>query len=145
MGLQRTYPFKVAHARLARLRSHQMTDLQADTDRREGERRSTERRESERRDSERRDRERRRYDPHGVRVATSRGSRQNLLAALWALIGAIVVVYLFFLVLGDKKPGDAPVVSGIVLALAVVWLGHSWRRLVGGGAISTGDRERRGF
>jgi high-affinity Fe2+/Pb2+ permease len=80
-----------------------------------------------------------------VRVATSRGSRQNVFAALWALVGALVVVYLFFIVLGDKKPGDAPVVSGIALALAVVWLGHSWRRLWGGGAISPPDRERRGF
>ena len=123
-----------------------MTDLQPpDTDRREGERRATERRDAERRGGERRGGERRRYDPHGVRVATSRGSRQNLLAAGWALIGAIVVVYLFFMVLGDKKPGDTPILSGIVLALAVIWLAHSWRRLVGGGAISTSDRERRGF
>ena len=41
--------------------------------------------------------------------------------------------------------GDTPILSGIVLALAVVWLAHSWRRLVGGGAISPADRERRGF
>ena len=122
-----------------------MTDLQPDTDRRGGERRSSERRSDERRSGERRGGERRRYDPHGVRVATSKGSRQNLLAALWALVGAIVVVYLFFMVLGDKKPGDTPILSGIVLALAVVWLAHSWRRLVGGGAISPADRERRGF
>ncbi len=123
-----------------------MTDLQPDTDRREAERRSTERRDAERRGGERRGGEQRaHYDPHGVRVATSKGSRQNLLAALWALVGAIVVVYLFFMVLGDKKPGDTPILSGIVLALAVVWLVHSWRRLIGGGAISTADRERRGF
>ena len=117
-----------------------MADLQPDTERRGRERRSDERRSGERRGGERRH-----YDPHGVRVATSRGSRQNLLAAAWALIGAIVVVYLFFMVLGDKKPGDTPILSGIVLALAVVWLAHSWRRLVGGGAISPPDRERRGF
>jgi hypothetical protein len=117
-----------------------MTDVQPESDRRAAERRSRERRSAERRSSERRA-----YDPHGVRVATSRGSRQNVFAALWALVGALVVVYLFFIVLGDKKPGDAPVVSGIVLALAVVWLAHSWRRLYGGGAISPADRERRGF
>jgi hypothetical protein len=122
-----------------------MTEIQDEADRRGGERRATERRDAERRAGERRGGERRRYDPRGVRVATSRGSRQNLLAALWALVGALVVVYLFFMVLGDKKPGDAPIVSGIALALAVVWLAHSWRRLWGGGAISPSDRERRGF
>ena len=99
-----------------------MTDLQPEADRRGGERRSTERRGSERREGERRGGERRRYDPHGVRVSTSRGSRQNLLAAAWALVGAIVVVYLFFMVLGDKKPGDTPILSGIVLLAAGVFL-----------------------
>src|SRR3954451_24253243 len=122
-----------------------MTELQGDTDRREAERRSTERRDAERRAGERRGGERRGHDPRGVRVSTSRGSRQNLLAALWAIIGALVVVYLFFMVLSDKKPGDAPVISIIALVLAVIWLAHSWQRLYAGGAISTSDRERRGF
>src|SRR3954470_8747723 len=103
-----------------------MTDLEPpiDNDRRESERRATERRDAERRGGERRGGERRGYDPHGVRVATSHGSRQNLLAALWALCGALVVVYLFFMVLSDKKPGDAKVLSGIALVLAVIWLAH---------------------
>src|SRR5690242_1289939 len=103
-----------------------MTEIQGEADRRGGERRATERRDAERRSGERRGGERRRYDPHGVRVATSHGRRQNLIAAAWALTGALVVVYLFFMVLSDKKPGDAPVLSGIALALAVVWLAHSW-------------------
>ena len=122
-----------------------MTELQGDTDRREGERRSTERRDIERRAGERRGGERRGYEPRGVRVSTSHGRRQNLIAAIWALTGALVVVYLFFMVLSDKKPGDAPVVSIIALVLAVIWLAHSWQRLYAGGAISPPDRERRGF
>ena len=122
-----------------------MTELQSDMDRREGERRSTERRGNERRSGERRGGERRGHEPRGIRVSTSHGSRQNLLAAAWAIIGALVVVYLFFMVLSDKKPGDAPVLSIIALVLAVIWLAHSWRRLIAGGAISTSDRERRGF
>ena len=116
-----------------------------EADRRGTERRSTERRNAERRGGERRSGDRRGYDPHGVRVATSRGSRQNAVAAAWALVGALVVIYLFFVVLGSVDPGDAPVVSGVVLGLAVLWLAHSWRRLLGGGGISAADRERRGF
>ena len=123
-----------------------MTDVQpSEDDRRAAERRSTERRGTERRGGERRSGERRRYDPHGVRARTSQGRRENVLAALWALVGAAVVVYLFFIVLGNTKPGDAPVLAAIVLVLAVIWLAHSWRRLLGGGAVVPGDRERRGF
>ena len=119
--------------------------MSTEADRRGGERRNTERRGGERRGGERRAADRRAYDPHGVRVMTSHGGRQNLYATLWALVGAAVVIYLFFVVLGSVDPGDAPVVSGIVLGLAVLWLAHSWRRLLGGGGISAADRERRGF
>jgi hypothetical protein len=121
------------------------TDIDPDSERRETERRGTERRGGERRGGERRSGERRGIEHRGVRVSTSHGSRQNLVAALWALCGALVVVYLFFMVLSDKKPGDAPVLSVIALVLAVIWLAHSWRRLYAGGAISRADRERRGF
>jgi hypothetical protein len=121
------------------------SEVEHEPDRRGGERRATERRGGERRSSERRGGERRHYDPHGVRVTTSHGGRQNAYAAIWAIMGAAVVIYLFFIVLGGVEPGDAPVVSGIVLALAVIWFAHSWRRIIGGGGISASDRERRGF
>src|SRR5581483_6546017 len=65
--------------------------------------------------------------------------------AIWALVGALVVVYLFFVALGNFKPGDAPVATGIALALAVLWLGHSWRRVLRAGRSPRPDRERRGF
>jgi hypothetical protein len=116
-----------------------------EADRRGAERRSSERRGGERRSIERRNADRRRYDPHGVRVSSSHGGRQNAYAAIWAIMGAAVVVYLFFVVLGGVDPGDAPVVSGIVLGLAVIWFAHSWRRIIGGGGVTPSDRERRGF
>jgi hypothetical protein len=65
--------------------------------------------------------------------------------AIWAIIGALVVVYLFFVALGNFKPADAPVATGVALALAVLWLAHSWRRVVVAGRSPRGDRERRGF
>jgi hypothetical protein len=66
-------------------------------------------------------------------------------AAFWAIIGSIVVIYLFFIALGGIDPGDATVATIIVLALAVLWLAHAWRRLITGGSSPVGDRERRGF
>jgi len=81
----------------------------------------------------------------GGRRATDTEGRFALIPAFWALIGAAVVAYLFFMVLGDVKPGDAPVPSAIALGLAVLWLAHSWRRVVIGSRSPVGDRERRGF
>jgi len=66
-------------------------------------------------------------------------------AAFWAIIGSIVVIYLFFIALGGIDPGDAKVATIIVLVLAVLWLAHAWRRLITGGSSPAGDRERRGF
>lgn len=81
----------------------------------------------------------------GGRRATDTEGRFGLVPAFWALVGALVVVYLFFMVLGDVQPGDAPVASAIALGLAVLWLAHSWRRLLSGSRSPVGDRERRGF
>lgn len=80
----------------------------------------------------------------GRRAGDTEG-RFALVPALWAIVGALVVVYLFFVALGNFKPGDAPVATGVALALAVLWLGHSWRRVMVAGRSPRGDRERRGF
>ena len=69
----------------------------------------------------------------------------NLQAALWAVIGAIVVLYLFFIALGGVDPGDAKVATIIIAVLALLWLAHAWRRIWAGGYSSATDRERRGF
>lgn len=82
---------------------------------------------------------------NGGRRASDTEGRFALIPALWALIGGLVVGYLFFVVLGDVNPGNAPVASGIALGLAVLWLAHSWRRLLVGSRSPVGDRERRGF
>ena len=80
----------------------------------------------------------------GRREADTEG-RFALVPAFWAVIGAAVVVYLFFIVLGDVRPDDAPVPSAIALGLAVLWLAHAWRRVLIGSRSPVGDRERRGF
>ena len=66
-------------------------------------------------------------------------------AAFWALIGATVVLYLFFIAIGSINPRQAPAVSITVLVLAVVWFAHAYRRLWAGGFSHRTDRERRGF
>lgn len=91
---------------------------------------------------ERRRGEDRRRGPR--RTADTEG-RFALVPAFWAVIGAAVVAYLFFMVLGDVRPGDAPVPSAIALGLAVLWLAHAWRRVLVGARSPVGDRERRGF
>ncbi|MCW2989736.1 MAG: hypothetical protein JWM73_330 [Solirubrobacterales bacterium] len=78
------------------------------------------------------------------RTADTEG-RFGAMPALWAIVGAAVVAYLFFMVLGNVRPGDAPVPSAIALGLAVLWLAHAWRRVLIGSRSPVGDRERRGF
>lgn len=79
------------------------------------------------------------------RRATDTEGRFAPVPALWALVGALVVVYLFFVTLGDVRPSKAPVATAIALALAVLWLGHAWRRVLVGARSPRADRERRGF
>lgn len=81
----------------------------------------------------------------GGRRSSDTEGRFGLLPAFWALVGALVVVYLFFVALGGVEPSDAPVATGIALGLAVLWLAHSWRRLLLGAGSPSADRERRGF
>jgi hypothetical protein len=102
--------------------------------RRRGERRHTDRRRGERRTGGRRAEDRRR-----ARMRTA-------YAAAWALVGAAVVLYLFFAVVGTIDPSKARAASIVVLVLAIAWLVHAWRRLyLPGGYVSRPDRERRGF
>jgi membrane protein YdbS with pleckstrin-like domain len=102
--------------------------LVVEDDRREGERRAEERRQELRRDQDRRNR--RLY---------------NIRAAVWAILGAGVVLYLFLLAVGGINPDNARVVTAAVAVVAVVWVVHAWRRLWSGGYSSRADRERRGF
>lgn len=79
------------------------------------------------------------------RRATDTEGRFALVPAVWAIGGALVVAYVFFMALGNVKPGDAPVATGVALGLGVLWLVHAWRRVLIGSRSPSGDRERRGF
>jgi fatty acid desaturase len=97
-------------------------------DRRSGERREGDRREEGRREDDRLQRR-----------------RDYVVAVTWAIVGAIVVLYLFLLAVNAVDPDRAPAASIVVLVLAVIWVAHAWRRLYTGGHVSRPDRERRGF
>ena len=89
----------------------------------------------------------RREQPEGRRAADRlRPPRLSTgIAAFWAAIGSIVVLYVFFVAIGGIDPEDARAASIAVAVLALLWLAHSWRRLWAGGFVSRTDRERRGF
>jgi hypothetical protein len=93
---------------------------------------------------ERRWRDRRRADRRSSGPQTTVGGF-GLVPALWAIIGSLVVLYLFLLAVGGVAPGDAPAATVVALVLAVLWLAHAWRRVIVGGVSPRGDRERRGF
>ena len=97
---------------------------------------------------ERRAEERRRADRRrGGRRAEDRTRTRSyqLWATGWAIVGSIVVLYLFLLGLNAFSPGEAPAATAVILVLAVAWLAHAWRRIVAGGFVDRPDRERRGF
>jgi len=83
----------------------------------------------------------------GRRAEDRRRARLELIwAAVWAVVGAIVVLYLFLLLVDAVNPDSAPAASIVVGVLALAWLGHAWRRLIAPrGHVSRPDRERRGF
>lgn len=97
----------------------------------------------ERRQAERRQVERRRGGRRGDDRARARS--YQFWATAWAIVGSVVVLYLFLLGLNAFSPGEAPVATAVILVLAVAWLAHAWRRIVAGGFVSRPDRERRGF
>lgn len=67
-------------------------------------------------------------------------------AALWALCGAAVVLFVFFAAIGGIDPVEAWVATVVVAALAALWVVHAvLSRRAGGPARNRPDRERRGF
>jgi hypothetical protein len=98
-----------------------------------------ERRSGERRGGDRRGEERRAEDRRARRLRTG-------YATAWAIVGAAVVLYLFFATVGTVDPSEAVGASIVVMVLAVAWIAHAWRRLYAPrGHVSRPDRERRGF
>ena len=68
-------------------------------------------------------------------------------AALWTLVGAVVLLGIFFFALGGVDPAEAEVMAVLIVVLGVLWLIHFWRvrRVTGDIRMQRGDRERRGF
>jgi uncharacterized membrane protein YccC len=66
---------------------------------------------------------------------------------LWALVGASLVLFIFFAVLGSFDPGEATALSIVIAVLAAAWLAHAWRRILREQRSpgDRSDRERRGF
>ena len=93
---------------------------------------------------ERRKRPDRRQAPEGRRESDYTGGF-TAETFVFALCGALVVVYLFFVALGGVDPSDEPVWAVAALILGLIWLAHSWKRLWSGNTSPRADRERRGF
>ncbi len=68
-------------------------------------------------------------------------------AALWALVGATVVLFIFFAAVGGIDPSEATAMTIIVCVLALLWLVHFLRRrqIANDPRVNRPDRERRGF
>ena len=74
-------------------------------------------------------------------------ARNNAVVAfMWALIAAAIVLYIFFAAFGGFDPSEAKTTSVIVAVLAILWLAHAWKRLFSTQNSSPRpDRERRGY
>ena len=77
---------------------------------------------------------------------TSRYIRTAVAAAI-AICGALVVVYVFFGVIGSMNFKSAALASGTAIVLALVWLAGYWfrHRAAGPRGPDPVNRERRGF
>lgn len=71
----------------------------------------------------------------------------TLRQVFWVVAAAVVVVYLFFLVLGAISIGDAVWLTLVVGVLAALWVAHALLQRTGDDHDPrlTSARERRGF
>ena len=65
----------------------------------------------------------------------------------WALVGAVIVLFVFFAAVGGFDPTEAVALTIVVAVLAVLWLGRFLliRGRVQDNRFNRADRERRGF
>ncbi len=85
----------------------------------------------------------------GCRTDLGRIGLRSLTSWFWALSLALILMFLFFVVLGAFDPTDAVPVTLLVAALAVLWIVHAWwasrRKAAGRDPELVKARERRGF
>lgn len=82
----------------------------------------------------------------GRRAEDRRARFRDAAATLLAFCGALVVLYVFFAVIGAVDFGDTLVFTVVAAALALVWLAGVWQRArTGARFVTRADRERRGF
>jgi ABC-type transport system involved in cytochrome bd biosynthesis fused ATPase/permease subunit len=93
--------------------------------------------------------ERRRGDERrgALRREADRAERLREMAAFAiAMCGGLVVLYVFFVVIGAIDIGDAAVTTGAAIVLALIWLvAYRYRMRTNAQALQRPDRERRGF
>lgn len=67
-------------------------------------------------------------------------------AALWAMCGAAVVLFVSFAAIGGVDPAEAWVATVVVAVLGLLWAVHAvYSRRLGPPERMQADRERRGF
>jgi len=68
-------------------------------------------------------------------------------AAFWALIVAVVLLFVFFAAFGGVQLKEAGVITVVIAVLGLLWLVHFLRRraTTDESRLSRSDRERRGF
>jgi hypothetical protein len=83
----------------------------------------------------------------GRRAEDQIGFLRTAAAAAFAICGGLVIIYLFFGVIGAVDFEDAAAATIVTLVMAAVWFAGYWyrQRTVGPRGPSPGDRERRGF
>ena len=66
---------------------------------------------------------------------------------MWSVAGGLVLLFLFFAVLGAFDPTEAVGITIAFAALGLLWLAHAWPRLRAEGRTSGSQRarERRGY
>lgn len=75
--------------------------------------------------------------------------RDTFIGTFWLGALALILVFLFFVLLGAIDPGETAGLSALIGALAVLWIYHALRDMRDRGAArdlaSVRARERRGF
>jgi hypothetical protein len=82
----------------------------------------------------------------GRRIEDRRQRFRDAMATLLAFCGGLVVLFVFFVLIGTVDPGDAVAATIGAVLLTLVWLAGAYQRYRSGAIfITRRDRERRGY